>query len=159
MVIGILSIAMSFLMKFNNSFKKTSLKQAVEEINEILLKAYNNSILTGSIYQVRFFFDEKQIITNIGISPVSKIENVAQTQIPTSDIIKIKSTLLAKKFMINGKDELSSSNTKEIWILSFPEGFMQEANIYFYHPESENGGEYFINPFYGAILEKDFDEK
>jgi prepilin-type N-terminal cleavage/methylation domain-containing protein len=60
-VIIIVAGVLVSLSKFKTP-KKYSLPSVVEEINQILQKAYQNALINKSLYQVRFFFDEEHHI-------------------------------------------------------------------------------------------------
>ena len=71
------------------------------------------------------------------------------------NIFSLKQSVIAKKFVVNGKDELSASSTKELWFIIYPEGYCQECNIRL-QLDLLSGltGDYIINPFL-VVLEED----
>lgn len=151
-VIIIVAGVLVSLSKFKTP-KKYSLPSVVEEINQILQKAYQNALINKSLYQVRFFFDEEHHIVSIGFGPVKNEE--AHSPLEKNNVFSLKQSVIAKKFVVNGKDELSASSTKELWFIIYPEGYCQECTIRL-QLDLLSGltGDYIINPFL-VVLEED----
>ncbi len=153
-VIVIISLALATLSKLK-PVKRVSLPIVLEEINAIFARAYNEALIQKVMYQVRFFFDDEQHIRSIGYGPVENFDVAGKSTIQDAKKNILKEKVIAKKFIIAGKDELASSRTKELWFIIYPEGYAQECRIrLFLDDHGGLTGNYILNPF-SVRLEED----
>jgi hypothetical protein len=151
-IIGIM--ATGFFMVYNKK-KQIDKNAIIEKINQFLQKAYLSSVLNKIKYEVRFYFDEDVKLSSMSYSPLEKNKNNPNENLVIEKIFFTEDELFFKKFIINGKDEITN-RTKEVYLIIYPEGHSQEAQLDFIF--SKNNSDYFslvINPFSCILGEND----
>lgn len=127
--------------------KKKSLFFAIEEINTVFNRAYTRSLLTNSIYKVRFLFEE-DVLNSLIISPFEKENSNLKSDFSYSDIHEMREKIIISSLIINEKNELAKGSVKEVWVLVYPEGYSQEVTLSIKY-QDENQSEIFIlHPFF-----------
>ena len=124
-----------------------SLSKTIYQINEITLKAYTQSLLTGKAFQLRFFFNEQMEIESLGYASIISMENIGGEKIPPMNMHAITSKVHIQKLIINGTNELSKSGTKETYIILYPEGYSQNVIIGLHDKRNNILGNIQLNPF------------
>ncbi len=138
-----------------NKKKKINKNDVIEKINQFIQKAYLSSVLNKIKYEVRFYFDEEIKLLSISYSPLEKNKENPNNNLGIEKVLFKEEDLFFKKFIINGKDEITN-RTKEVYLIIYSEGYSQEVQMDFIL--SKNNGEYFslvMNPFNCIFSEND----
>ncbi len=152
-------MTVNFFINKKNNNKPVLPCDIMKEISTITQKALVNSILNKKIYQVRFFFNEEMKLVEVAIGALENI-NAAKKQNNFFEFKeKFKYDITIKKFVINNKNEVESSRTRETWILIYPDGYSQEVEIdYLINNSIELGlQKAILNPFTVVLQENQND--
>lgn len=128
--------------------KKTpSSHDLILQISEVTQEVFLKSILENNPYTIHLFFNENNLLTDIGYAIKDKNQN---TEPLIQNKKKLKYPFYVHNCFINGKDEMAIKS-KEIWLYFYPEGFCQEVKFVISKNYSEIKHTYHLNPFNGII--------
>lgn len=132
--------------------KSPSVHECAMEINEVTQKAFLLCLLENKIYQVRFFFEDDNLLTYIGYGPLKGIRDAQTNDFTLSIKKKCKNNIFIEHFFVNNKDELAIKS-KELWVLFYPEGHCQEVT--FSIQDKNRHFSYVLNPFSGIVEDEE----
>lgn len=144
LVLAVVAFLVTNLLKSVRTPPKVSVKNALEEINEVFQKAFMSSITGRSIVQVRFYFDEMSHLIKLAYGVVKDKDDAAHNVKDLTERI-VKNNVYVKKLIINNKNEMDS-RTRETWILIFPQGYSQPCTLEISNDEENISNEYYLNP-------------
>ena len=144
LALAVIAFLISNMLKSFRAPPKVSVKNAIEEINEVFQKALMSSVTGRSLVQVRFYFDEMSHLIKLAYGPVKDKDDAAHN---IKDLVErnIKNKVFVKKLVVDNKNEVDS-RTRETWILLFPQGYSQPCVIEISNDDETTSNEYQLNP-------------
>lgn len=159
-IIGILSSTLVPLLKTKNP--RYERKLFLARLNALMQLAWQRAVVMNSVIRVMFDVSKKTIVLEQQVQQTGKAEPsftpIKQSYISSS--LLIPSSLLIKKFFIEGSNEMDrvDKNTAQVWFYIVPRGLAQQVEINAIDISNikNKKTEFFnirINPFTGRFAE------
>lgn len=142
----IVAVATATVIKQYGNKKKHPLKEVLAMCQNVIQEALYTAIKQKRIIAIHFFFNEQGMLTHIGDGFYHNLESGGK-EVFNKKIVPHE--VMVRSFIVNGKDEMQTKS-KQIWVLVFPEGYLQEVSFSL-QLLGKDVFAYEINPFSGVI--------
>ena len=149
--------------KVGSDSSKKIKKEFVSKINLIVRLAWQNSLITGKIHEVRFDLVNRTIQIRVKSDKKNdkkseEFENLEFTDLHTSYSWPVKINI--KQFFVEGEDKIATFGLGEkqelvVWFYIIPDGFSQRVVINLSNDTGQNVDEFsmVLNPFNAQFKE------